>query len=259
MKNTHLTRWFFQWFAVGIWFLVALLINYFPVDFWWWVALGGMLDCALIAIAARSRFAYCVFPPAYFPWFLGAYAALFLFMFIDRSSLRQVWLLIILAGSILYWYRLEKWARAGATAEEEARMARIGAVWLALACSAGGIALYGWQIFVGQSAWILIFWVALLVFASTLGIEALAQRDFSSEMFLRVLILTLVALELFWAIGFTTFGFATKGIIWSSGIWYSWWLFGLLRAKETPTARVLKSTTSLLAGWLIIVILTRWF
>ncbi|HBW73740.1 MAG TPA: hypothetical protein DEF59_00550 [Candidatus Magasanikbacteria bacterium] len=246
---------FFQWGVVAIWFLCALLIKTFPGSLWWWIVSGVIIDGVFVVLYAKRihDFSWSF----YFPWILGAYASLFLFMFLDRPLLRDVWFVSVTICSVLYWYRLEKWAHA--PSEQETRVCALAAFWLALGLAAGGITLYAWQIFVGQSAWILAFWVFMLIGTTTITMLKLKYKNSAPEFFLHSAVLMLIAFELFWVVGFTTLGFASKGYLWASGVWYSWWLFILIQQKNIKTTHVLKGTGILFLSWSIVFFFTRWF
>lgn len=240
---------------MAVWFLCALFINRFPGGLWWWLLLGVAIDFLLIVLyPKRAREAPWYF---YFPWFFGAYASLFLFMFLDRSFLRYVWLISVAMCGMLYWYRLNKWMNS--PAEQESRISMLGILWLAFGAAAGGITLYAWQIFVGQNAWVVALWVLALVSAATFTMWKLKDKVLSPEIFLHIAVLILVAFEFFWVVGFTTFGFASKGYIWAIGVWYSWWLSVIIQKNKIKIPAVLKSTGLLFANWLIVLFLTRWF
>lgn len=159
--------------------------------------------------------------------------------------------------SVVYWYRLEAWMRA--PTEHETRMSKLAAFWLAFAILASGIALYAWQIFVEQSAWSVLFWLVAISAAATASMWKLKIQTFVPSSFFYLMVIALIAIELFWVIGFTTFGFATKGLLWASGVWYSWWMAVLIQEKEIKTRTVLKGTTLLFASWILIFLVIRWF
>lgn len=240
---------------MAIWFLSAMAISRFPGSLWWWITVGAIIDGSLIAVKTRRFNLSRVY--MYLPWFFGAYAALFLLLFIDRPVFRNLWLASVAVMSVFYWYRVELWASN--PMEQETRMRRLGVFWLAFAVASCGIVLYAWQIFVGQNAWVLVFWLIAIIAAFTVNMWKIISKASFPEVFLWIIAILLVALELFWVIGFTTFGFASKGFLWASGVWYSWWIGGLIQTKKTQSALVLKGTAFLFASWIAIFLVTRWF
>ncbi len=239
---------------VGVWFAALVLTDRFPFGLWWWCAFGAVVDACLIAWYARSAHTRQSAP--YLAWFLGAYASLVWYMFIDRAVLRAVWMLVLTLASLLYWYRIGKWSRMRAF--NEAPLARVGSLWFALAVWAMGTVVYGWQIFVRVNMYGAGVLVAALVALATWNVWKLASLASVERMRVHTLIITLLAIEFFWVIGFTSFGFMTKGFLWASSVWYGWWLGALIQKDAVAPVRVTRGTLITLASWCVTLFTVRW-
>ena len=204
--------WLVPLLAAGGFIGLLELANYYST---WLILFGGLavawpILCSGFFLRLHRR-AGLVTHHFSLPFLSLIVSAFLIFIFIDRSLLRQI--IVTVAGILVYldFFYLSLLARGSAKYPPRA-LERIGSVLLAISAFFIFSALFGWITFLANTFWPTM--VLALLISWLLGFESLLlnHRETAKVAFISLIVSVLI-MEFFWVISLWPLGFLIKGWI----------------------------------------------